>query len=118
MNTYVPNPDHLKLLSKINQQDRLAGTLGILPNHLIQLLRLTNPEDSAKIIYDLRFTTFWSTYRYGVSAKHYIERIGISYLNVANLKPNQRKLILQEKNENEEKKHSHLKIVRIHFTTS
>ena len=60
---YVPNPDHLELLSKINLHDRLAGTLGILPNHLIQLLRLTNPEDSTKIIHDLRFTTFWSTYR-------------------------------------------------------
>src|SRR5271170_646209 len=44
MNTYVPNPDHLELLSKINQHDRLTGTLGILPNHLLQLLRLTNPE--------------------------------------------------------------------------
>ena len=54
---------YLELLSKINQHDRLAGTLGILPNHLIQLLRLTNPEDSTKIIHDLRFTTFWSTYR-------------------------------------------------------
>src|SRR5271154_476775 len=59
MKTYVPNPDHLELLSKLNQHDRLAGTLGILPNHLIQLLRLTNPEDSAKIIHDLRFMTFW-----------------------------------------------------------
>ena len=63
MNTYVPNPERLELLSKINQHDRLAGTLGILPNRLIQLLRVTNPEDSTKIIHDLRFTTFWSTYR-------------------------------------------------------
>src|SRR6202012_4617712 len=62
MKTYVPNPDHLELLSKINQHDRLAGTLKILPNHLIQLLRLTNPEDSTEIIHDLRFTTFWSSY--------------------------------------------------------
>src|SRR5271163_5142635 len=59
---------HLELLSKLNQHDRLAGTLGILPNHLIQLLRLTNPEDSAKIIHDLRFTTFWSTCR--IWSKH------------------------------------------------
>ena len=76
MRAYGPDPDHLELLSKINLHDRLAGTLGILPNHLIQLLRLTNPEDT-KIIHDLR-TTFWSTYR-------------------------QRNLMLQEKNENEEK---------------
>src|SRR5277367_2316052 len=60
---------------------------------------------------------FGQPIEYGVNARHYIERIGISYLNVANLKPKQRKLILQEKNEKEEKKHSHLKIVRIHFTT-
>src|SRR5271169_4548609 len=110
MKTYVPNPDHLELLSKLNQHDRLAGTLGILPNHLIQLLRLTNPEDSP-------LRPFGQPIEYGVNARHFIERIGISYLNVANLKPKQRKLILQEKNENEEKKHSHLKIVRIHFTT-
>src|SRR5271155_1879341 len=104
MKTYVPNPDHLELLSKLNQHDRLAGTLGIIPNHLIQLLRLTNPEDSAKIIHDLRFTPFWSTYRIWSKRRHYIERIGISYLNVANLKPKQRKLIL-EKNKNEENNH-------------
>ena len=50
MKPYVPNPDHLELLTKINQHDRLAGTLGILPNHLIQLLRITNPEDSTNIM--------------------------------------------------------------------
>src|ERR1051325_9592619 len=55
-------PTHLELLSRINHHDRLAGTLGILPNHLIKLLKLTNQEDLTKIIDDLRFTTFWTTY--------------------------------------------------------
>ena len=63
MKTYVGHPEDLELLSRMNQHDRLAGTLGILPNHLIKLLGFTNPEDSTKIISDLRFTTFWSTYR-------------------------------------------------------
>jgi hypothetical protein len=47
----------------MNQHDRLAGSLGILPNHLIKLLRLVTPEDSTKITSDLRLTIFWSTYR-------------------------------------------------------
>ena len=62
MKTHVPEPTHLELLSRINHHDRLAGTLGILPNHLIKLLKLTNQEDLTKIIDDLRFTTFWTTY--------------------------------------------------------
>ena len=62
MKTYVRNPKDLELLASINQHDRLAGALGILPNHLIQLLRLTNPENLTKITDDLRFTTFWATY--------------------------------------------------------
>jgi len=62
MKTYVQNADHLELLSRMNLHDRLAGTIGILPNHLIQLVRLTNSGDVAKIINDLRFTTFWSSY--------------------------------------------------------
>jgi hypothetical protein len=62
MKSHVPEPTHLELLSRINHHDRLAGTLGILPNHLIKLLKLTNPEDLTKIIDDLRFTTFWTTY--------------------------------------------------------
>jgi len=116
MKTYVPNPDHLELLSKLNQHDRLAGTLGILPNHLIQLLRLTNPEDSTKIIHDLRFATFWSTYRIW-SKRQALYR---TYWNIlpecckSQAKP---KEVHASENENEEKKHSHLKIVRIHFTT-
>ena len=52
-----------ELVSRMNQHDRLAGSLGILPNHLIKLLRLVTPEDSTKITSDLRFTIFWSSYR-------------------------------------------------------
>jgi hypothetical protein len=62
MKTYIQNARHLELISGANRHDRLAGTLGILPNHLIQLLRLTNHEDVQEIIKDLRFVTFWSTY--------------------------------------------------------
>ena len=36
--------------------------LGILPNHLIQLLRLTDTANLIKVTDDLRFTTFWTTY--------------------------------------------------------
>ena len=50
---------------------------------------------------------FGQPIEYGTNARHYIEHIGISYLSVANLEPNPRKLILQEKNENEEKRHLH-----------
>ena len=62
MKTYVQNANHLELLSGMNNHDRLAGALGILPKHLIQLIRLTNSEDAAKVINDLRFSTFWSSY--------------------------------------------------------
>ena len=61
MKAYVHNAKHLELLTRTNQHDRLAGTLGILPNHLIQLLRLTNPKELSQIVNDLRFTTFWAT---------------------------------------------------------
>ena len=62
MKSYVPDARHLEPLSRTNLHDRLAGTLGILPNHLIQLIRLTNYGLRTQIINDLRFTTFWSTY--------------------------------------------------------
>ena len=55
MKTYARNPKDLELLACINQHDRLAGALGILPNHLIQLLRLTHSENLDKILDDLRF---------------------------------------------------------------
>ena len=50
MKTRVPN-----LLTNINRH-------GILPNHLIQLLRLTNKKNLHKILNDLRFSAFWATY--------------------------------------------------------
>ena len=62
MKSYVRDASHLELLSRINLHDRLAGILGILPNHLIRLIRLTNSVEANKIVDDLRFTTFWSTY--------------------------------------------------------
>ena len=62
MKTHVPNSRHLTLLARINQHDRSAGTLGILPNHLIQLIRLTDKDHLDKILNELRFTTFWATY--------------------------------------------------------
>ena len=62
MKSYVRDASHLELLSRINLHDRLAGILGILPNHLIRLIRLTNSVEANKIVNDLRFTTFWSTY--------------------------------------------------------
>ena len=40
MKAYVHDAKHLELLTRTNQHDRLAGALGVLPNHLIQLLRL------------------------------------------------------------------------------
>ena len=60
MKSYVRDASHLELLSRINLHDRLAGILGILPNHLIRLIRLTNSVEADKIVNDLRFTTFWS----------------------------------------------------------
>ena len=68
MKTFVRNPKDLELLSKINQHDRLAGTLGILPNHLIQLIRLHDPKNLKKIINDLRVANLWSAYN--IWAKH------------------------------------------------
>jgi hypothetical protein len=62
MKSYVHDAKHLELLTRINHHDRLAGALGILPNHLIQLLRLTNREELSQIVNDLRFATFWATY--------------------------------------------------------
>ena len=62
MKARVPNPRHLALLARINQHDRSAGTLGILPNHLIQLIRLTDKDNLDRILNELRFTTFWATY--------------------------------------------------------
>src|ERR1044072_7910961 len=68
MKTYVRTPNDRALLSRKNQHDRLAGTLGILPNHLIKLIRSHDSENLKKIVNDLRITTFWSTYN--IWAKH------------------------------------------------
>src|ERR1044072_856934 len=46
----------------------VAGTLGILPNHLIQLIRLHDPKNLKKIVNDLRVATSWSAYN--IWAKH------------------------------------------------
>ena len=51
MKSYVNDAKHLELLTRINQHDRLAGALGILPNHLIQLLRLTNRKELSQIVH-------------------------------------------------------------------
>ena len=59
---YVQNANHLELLTRTNQHDRLAGALGILPNQLIQLLRLTDHTNLPQITNELRFTTFWATF--------------------------------------------------------
>ena len=53
MKSYVRDASHLELLSRINLHDRLAGILGILPNHLIRLIRLTNSNETNKIVNDL-----------------------------------------------------------------
>jgi len=58
MKTHVRNPTDLGLLSRMNQHDRLAGSLGILPNHLIQLTRFSDSENAKKILNDLRLTSF------------------------------------------------------------
>src|SRR5579872_3998260 len=58
MKAYVHDVKHLELLTRTNQHDRLAGALGILPNHLIQLLRLTNPKELPQIVNDLRSQHF------------------------------------------------------------
>ena len=69
MKSYVHDAKHLELLTRTNQHGRFAG-LGILPNHLIQLLRLTTCKELSQIINDLRFTTFWATYSIWTNDNH------------------------------------------------
>jgi len=47
----------------MNNHDRFAAVLGILPNQLIRLVRETKPEDKDVILKDLRLTSFWHGYR-------------------------------------------------------
>ena len=60
---YIKDGNHLRLLNRMNSHDRFAGVLGILPNHLIRLVRETKPEDKDAILKDLRLTAFWHGYR-------------------------------------------------------
>ena len=60
---YIKDGNHLRLLNRMNSHDRFAGVLGILPNHLIRLVRETKPEDKDVILKDLRLTSFWHGYR-------------------------------------------------------
>ena len=78
MKSFVPNPRHLELLAKLNQHNRTAGALGILPNHLLQLLRLTNPENVEKITNELRFAAFWATYNIWTKR----QRLNRTYWNI------------------------------------
>ena len=80
--------------------------LGILPNHLIQLLRLNKPENLARFTDDLRFTTFWSTY--SIWAKHQAlsRAYWKSYPNAVKLmsRKKSRKKSLKPQSENENEK--------------
>src|SRR6201996_8970176 len=60
---YIKDGNHLRLLNRMNSHDRFAGILGILPNHLIRLVRDTKPKDKDAILKDLRLTAFWHGYR-------------------------------------------------------
>jgi len=88
MKTLVRNPEDLNLLSRLNQHDRLAGTLGILPNHLIQLVRSSDSKNVKKILDDLRLTTFGQHTIFGLSIKHLTERFGKSFRNAVKLRRN------------------------------
>jgi hypothetical protein len=59
----IKNPLHLDLIADINRHDRLAGSIGILPNSLIKLIKITNSKKRTPlIILDLRMAAFWSNY--------------------------------------------------------
>ena len=62
MRQYVPNQSYLELLAEVNRHDRLAGVIGILPNALIKLIKLTRYYEHETIIHDLRISAFWSGY--------------------------------------------------------
>jgi hypothetical protein len=47
----------------MNQHDRFAAVLGILPNQLIRMITEVKPDDKDAILKDLRLTSFWQGYR-------------------------------------------------------
>jgi hypothetical protein len=53
---YIKDGNHLRLLNRMNNHDRFAAVLGILPNQLIRLVRETKPEDKDAILKDLRLS--------------------------------------------------------------
>jgi hypothetical protein len=60
---YIKDVSHLHLLSSANKHDRLAGAIGILPNHLIQFIKKVDPDHMQDILSDLRKAAFWSSYQ-------------------------------------------------------
>ena len=47
----------------MNQHDRFAAVLGILPNQLIRMITEVKPDDKDAILKDVRLTSFWQGYR-------------------------------------------------------
>src|SRR5215472_9051891 len=115
MKTYVQNANHLELRSRMNNHDRLAGALGILPNHLIQLIRLTNSKDVAKVINDLRFTTFWSSYHIW-SKRQTLNRTYWKIIPECCLPKLTKRIKLKVQKEDDEPLKGYWKIVKTHFT--
>ena len=60
---YIRDENHLRLLNRMNQHDRFAAVLGILPNQLIRMITEVKPDDKDAILKDLRLTSFWQGYR-------------------------------------------------------
>jgi hypothetical protein len=60
---YIRDENHLRLLNRMNQHDRFAAVLGILPNQLIRMITEVKPDDKNAILKDLRLTSFWQGYR-------------------------------------------------------
>ena len=60
---YIRDENHLRLLNRMNQHDRFAAVVGILPNQLIRMITEVKPDDKDAILKDLRLTSFWQGYR-------------------------------------------------------
>ena len=54
---YIRDENHLRLLNRMNQHDRFAAVLGILPNQLIRMITEVKPDDKHAILKDLRLTS-------------------------------------------------------------